>query len=243
MTISRKSIEPAACPSRLWLGSRARWVVLASLMSWAALAGCQSRNVGSGSPTTNKLDLTSGGKLIYADNFNRKQLGDDWKRGKGGQHGPGKWRVENGMLVVNRVHNDPLWLQVKLPKHVRVEFDAEALSPEGDVKCEIFGDGIHHQSGYILIYGGWHNSLDVIARLAEHGLDRKAQKTRGVVPNRMYHWAVERTDGVIKWYIDGKLYMHYDDPMPLTGKGHQFFGFNDWNAPDRYDNVKIYALP
>jgi hypothetical protein len=62
-----------------------------------------------------------------------------------------------------------LWLKAKLPDNVVVEFDARSQSPEGDIKCEIFGDGTDHASGYVLIHGGWNNSLSIIARLDEHG--------------------------------------------------------------------------
>lgn len=81
----------------------------------------------------------------------------------------GLWRVENGQLLSPGVKNNPLWLKAKLPRDVAVEFDARSMSPEGDIKCEIFGDGVDHASGYVLIHGGWNNSLSIISRLDEHG--------------------------------------------------------------------------
>jgi len=68
------------------------------------------------------------------------------------------------------VKNNPLWLKAKLPQNVAVEFDARSQSPEGDIKVEIFGDGSDHASGYVLIHGGWNNSLSIIARRDEHGV-------------------------------------------------------------------------
>ena len=67
------------------------------------------------------------------------------------------------------VKNNPLWLKAKLPENVAVDFDVRSMSPEGDIKCEIFGDGSDHASGYVLIHGGWNNSISIIARLDEHG--------------------------------------------------------------------------
>ncbi len=92
----------------------------------------------------------------------------------------GYWRVENGWLLSPGVKNNPLWLKARLPQNVAIEFDAKSHSPEGDIKMEIFGDGIDHASGYVLIFGGWNNSLSIIARLDEHGrplaeLERDAQ--------------------------------------------------------------------
>ncbi len=93
----------------------------------------------------------------------------------------GHWRTVNGELVSPGVKNNPLWLKAKLPRDVAVEFDVRSESPEGDIKVEIFGDGSDHASGYVLIHGGWNNTISVIARLNEHGepyaqLQARAQK-------------------------------------------------------------------
>lgn len=81
----------------------------------------------------------------------------------------GYWRTVSGELLSPGVKNNPLWLKASLPENVAVEFDARSMSPEGDIKVEIFGDGSDHASGYVLIHGGWNNSLSIIARLDEHG--------------------------------------------------------------------------
>ena len=81
----------------------------------------------------------------------------------------GLWRTVDGQLLCPGVKQNPLWLKAKLPQNVAVEFDARSQSPEGDIKVEIFGDGSDHASGYVLIHGGWNNSLSIIARRDEHG--------------------------------------------------------------------------
>jgi hypothetical protein len=81
----------------------------------------------------------------------------------------GLWRSVDGQLVCPGVKQNPLWLKAKLPQNVAIEFDARSQSPEGDIKVEIFGDGSDHASGYVLIHGGWNNSLSIIARRDEHG--------------------------------------------------------------------------
>lgn len=82
----------------------------------------------------------------------------------------GMWRTVGGMLLSPGVKNNPLWLKAKLPDNVAVEFDAKSESPEGDIKCEIFGDGSDHASGYVLVHGGWNNAISIIARRDEHGI-------------------------------------------------------------------------
>lgn len=81
----------------------------------------------------------------------------------------GMWRTVGGELLSPGVKNNPLWLKAKLPENVAVDFDVRSMSPEGDIKCEIFGDGSDHASGYVLIHGGWNNTISIIARLDEHG--------------------------------------------------------------------------
>jgi hypothetical protein len=93
----------------------------------------------------------------------------------------GHWRVVEGELLAPGVKNNPLWLKAGLPRDVVVDLDVRSESPEGDIKVEIFGDGLNHASGYVLIHGGWNNRLSIIARLDEHGtslqdLQRKAQR-------------------------------------------------------------------
>ncbi len=213
-----------------------------ALAAAALLAGCGDQAAPKTSTPTPKPAILTGGKLVYSDNFDDGKLGPDWVQGKGGEGRPGPWSVVDGMVQGVDIHNYPLWLQKELPDKVRVEWDVKSLGPVGDVKAEIFGDGVHHESGYILIYGGWKNTLDVMARLDEHGHDRKARTTRNVMPGHLYHMAAVRTGSTLKWYVDNKLFMTYPDAHPLTGKGHRHFAFSIWSQPVRYDNLKIYDL-
>ncbi len=179
----------------------------------------------------------------------------------------GLWRVVNGQLLSPGVKNNPLWLKASLPNDVAVEFDVRSMSPEGDIKVEIFGDGSDHASGYVLIHGGWNNSLSIIARLDEHGpafpavvakaagqdpvaagVYRQDTRTRveanpyRVEIGRTYRWRIERRGKLLTWLIDGQPFMRFDDPLPLTGKGHDRFGFSSWEAQLFFDNLKVEAL-
>ncbi|MFZ5445442.1 MAG: hypothetical protein ACOZQL_35955 [Myxococcota bacterium] len=169
----------------------------------------------------------------------------------------GLWRVVDGQLLSPGVKNNPLWLRASLPNDVAVEFDVRSMSPEGDIKVEIFGDGSDHASGYVLIHGGWNNSISIIARLDEHGpsfntlnMAQYAADTRTRVEaapfrveiGRTYHWRIERRGKVISWFIDGQPFMRFDDPIPLTGKGHDRFGFSSWEAQLYFDNLVVTPL-
>ncbi len=117
----------------------------------------------------------------YQDDFSNPSTVVDnyWTSG-------GHWRVVNGELLSPGVKNNPLWLKAALPENVAVEFDVRSMSPEGDIKVEIFGDGSDHASGYVLIHGGWNNSISIIARLDEHGpsLHRLKQQAQQVAAEK-----------------------------------------------------------
>ncbi|MBA2662583.1 MAG: hypothetical protein H0U74_09835 [Bradymonadaceae bacterium] len=217
------------------------------------LAGCKSREIGSSASSSpaspaaqTQVEADSGvgltgGKLVFEDDFGREELGERWKRGSG-EGGSGQWRIEEARVAGNAIRNDPLWLQSALPDKVRVEFEAQALTNVGDLKIEIFGDGERHESGYILIFGGWNNKLDVIARQDEHGQDRKARNSVGVKPLHVYKMAVVRTDSTLHWYVDGEHFMRYEDQAPLVGEGHRHFAFANWDAPVRFGKVRVFDL-
>lgn len=186
----------------------------------------------------------------YQNDFSSTDLKDFFTTG-------GLWRVENGELVSPGVKNNPLWLKAKLPNDVAVEFDVRSMSPEGDIKAEIFGDGSDHASGYILIHGGWNNSISIIARLDEHGtplgqlpdgIKRMNTRTRveahpfPVTIGKTYHWRIERRGGLITWFIDGQQFMRFEDPLPLTGEQHNRFGFSSWEAQLYFDNLSVTPL-
>lgn len=182
-------------------------------------------------------------------------LGPNWIEAK-----TNAWRVENGRLCGQGAHNHPVWLNKVLPVNARIEFDAVAFSDEGDLKCEVWGDGHSYATStsytnatsYLPILGGWKNTAHVLARLNEHGADRHEIKVdknsddprqRPVQKGQVYHFKVERTDGrTIRWFVDGLEYLKWEDASPLAGQGHDHFGFNEWEAKVCFDNVKVTPL-
>lgn len=73
-------------------------------------------------------------------------------------------RVVNGELLSPGTKNNPLWLKATLPDNVRVEFDAHAPSQDGEIRLELFGNGIDHLSGYEFVYAPW-SAVGVQGRL------------------------------------------------------------------------------
>jgi len=98
----------------------------------------------------------------FRDAFDRATLGESyWSNG-------GDWRIVRGQVYSPGAGNNPLWLKARLPRDVRIEFDVRSEGADGDIKWEAFGDGRNHASGYVFIFGGWHNREVRIAKLDEH---------------------------------------------------------------------------
>lgn len=189
----------------------------------------------------------SGGAVLFSDAFDRAgtaEPGGDYRN----TAPPGVYRIDGGALSAQGALNHPLWLSRELPSDVVVEVDAWSQSPDGDIKVELFGDGqsfaqtvSYTSTGYVFIHGGWKNSLTALCRQDEHADDRRVRKDLRVVPDKRYHYLISRRGGRIEWFIDGELALELDDPAPLQGPGHRFFGFNNWQASVHFDNLRIRA--
>lgn len=190
----------------------------------------------------------------FSDDFNRNELGPDWET-----HNPGAYQLVNGQLHFKNAHNNPLWLKRPLPRDVKVEFDCTSHDPAIDTKVELYGDGQRYESdadiardaqftasGYVFIFGGWHNRLSTIVKQFEH----EWQYQRGVPMRqdypgevgRTYHWTITRRGGHFEWDLDGLPFLTRDDPAPLDGPGHDRFAFTGWEAEVSCDNLKITPL-
>ena len=191
----------------------------------------------------------------FEDAFDRGMVGVDWRT-----VGTGAWRIENGRLCGQRAKNRGIWLARRIPTNARIEFDAQAEAQEGDIKVEAWGDGATGATGnsytnatsYLAILGGWKNTKHVLARLDEHGDDRMEieiesgsddERQRPVAPGQPYHFKIERANGKsVRFSVNELLYFELRDEDPLAGAGHEHFGFNDWDTPVCFDNLKITPL-
>jgi hypothetical protein len=181
--------------------------------------------------------------VASADDFNRDAIGDDWLATGS------EFRLAGGELVVSGARNHPLWLKKPIPRDCVIELDAWSNSDAGDIKLEAWGDGKSYAqtvsytaTSYVFIFGGWNNTISAIARMNEHGADRKTRQDLRVEKGKHYHYRIERRAGHIDWQIDGKPFLVFDDPKPLDGPDHAYLGFNDWEAELHFDNLKVTPL-
>ena len=156
----------------------------------------------------------------FKDDFNRTELGPLWR------NTGGSYQIVDGKLRVRGARNKPLWLKRTLPRNVRIEFDVRSESPEGDIKVEVYGDGVskatevsYTATSYVVIFGGWNNTKNVLARMNEHGSDRVEGPSRKVEKGRTYRMKIERQGDTISAWVDGELLAKMKDPDPLWGVG------------------------
>lgn len=211
---------------------RARNVLSIALALFLALAGACTPQ---GDPAI--------GAEGFTDDFDREELGELW-------HNTGaSWRIVDGQLNIRNARNRPLWLRRELPRNVRIEFDVRSESGDGDIKVEVFGDGSsraqaesYTATSYVIIFGGWSNSWNGIARMDEHAADRVQGPRRRVEPGQTYHMRIERRGSRIQAWADDQELATMDDPDPLEGRGHDHFAFNDWQVELWFDNLRITPL-
>lgn len=206
-------------------------------LSTLVLAGCQEV------PRTYS-SRAAGGEVVFRDAFDGEALSGAWNV----TYAQGV-RVDNGLLKLSGINNRPVWLRQALPDDVRIEFDAWASTEEGDIKVELAGDGEsvakslnYVATGYVLIFGGWDNSLNAICRKREHGRDRQTTSEPKVEPGRRYHFAITRSAGELRWEVDGAELLILEDDKPLQGEHNNHFAFSGWEAETHFDNLVIEAL-
>lgn len=190
----------------------------------------------------------------FTDDFNRDSLGTDWLPTND------RWQLRSGRICGQSARNHPLWLKKRLPENARITYTARSLSEGGDIKVEAWGSGRSYARGqsyndatsYVFIFGGWKNRLHVLARLDEHGKDRKTLslvegKTdpteSPVVPNRDYHFVIQRSNGrTISWEVEGTQLFAFEDAVPLKGVRHDHFAFNNWETGVCFDDLVVLPL-
>ena len=203
-----------------------RMRIVFALLVLSSLSACKIEHQPEGKP--------------YSDEFSGPSLAPVWKSTGG------NYRIQDGALVIDHAYNHPLWLTSPLPRDGVVEVDAWSNDPAGDIKIELWGDGqsmakeaSYTATSYVFIFGGWHNTISAIARMNEHGKDRKTRTDTKVVPGQKYHFRIERRGEHIDWQIDGKPFLSLHDPKPLVGPDHAYLAINDWEVELHFDNLVI----
>ena len=177
---------------------------------------------------------------IFEDSFERAEIGENYTV-QGGD-----WKIENGKLSSKTAKNRNLVLKsVDLPQNAVVELTMKSRSDAVDVKFNLWGDGkIHdHGDGYTFILGGWNNRISVISKLDEHEKKRSEKRNASLEKGKLYRVKVVRISNKIKWFVNGELFLEYNDETPLKVEdGYSKLSFANWKSDVEFDDLKIYAL-
>lgn len=184
-------------------------------------------------------------KEAFAENFDSGRVDPQTWRPTSGVY-----EIRDGAVFVEGAKNHPMWLLRRIPCDVKIDFTAWSESDDGDIKVEVFGDGRstadtegdYTGSGYVVIFGGWQNTVNTVARKDEHGARLKEENETRVEKGRKYHFSIQIRGGRIDWYLDGRLFMRVDDPDPLCGPGNDHFALNNWATPVHFDDLTIVPL-
>jgi hypothetical protein len=213
---------------------------LAVAVALSMSPGCTCTDLG---PEPKLQPITS----AFRDDFDRAAIGPDWRATD-----ESAYSIVNGELVARNAYNHPLWLARPIPRDATIEFDCWSNDDAGDLKVEVWGDGhsfstdrvgAYTSTAYNFIFGGWHNQISTLARMHEHGEDRQVRRDVRAEKGRRYHFAITRKGAHIEWRIDGAPFLSFDDPQPLEGPQHAYFGINDWEAELHFDHLTITPSP
>ena len=169
-------------------------------------------------------------ELVFSDDFDRKELGNNWKI----IHG--NWRLVNGALSGR---GDAIYINRSFPGDQKLEFDAwvdkngtacDLDGILGDKKMERYGN-----SGYLFAFGTYGNNFSKINR-------EKVQilriSTPVIVPGKRHKIVCEKTGNTLIWRIDGKVVAEYRETFKVLDGGYVGF-YTD--AGGCFDNVKVFC--
>jgi len=172
--------------------------------------------------------------LAFSDDFERDQLGDDWKVLVG------EWRTEGGKLVSTGSHAE-IVITRKFPGCQRLEFEAMTNAARPcDFSPSIQGAGLGtaRATGYLLQFGGAGNTLNRILRNDQQIEDRSVQ--RFIEPGKVHHVVAELDGDTVRLIVDGYTIMEARDYPPLLGPGHETVGLYIY-AETAIDNIKVFT--
>ena len=169
-------------------------------------------------------------QLAFQDEFNRNELGADWKIVRG------NWQIKNGALSGR---GDAVYINRKFPGDQKLEFDAWVNPDQSPCDLDgILGDmdmSPYGNKGYLFAFGTYGNNFSKINR-------NKTQIVKiaspVIVTGKRHHVVCEKSGSNLLWKIDGKVVATYQEPFQsLNGN---YIGFYIDSA-GQIDNVKVYT--
>ena len=164
-------------------------------------------------------------KPVFEDDFQRKELGPDWRTLRG------TWRLEGGMACADGV----AWLAYTKPvaRPVKITYHAVSTQP-CDLSC-FLARGRSPMAGYMLGFGANGNALNKLLRQGTP----VAESSRYLIrPGRLHQVEAVFTDTYVGMTVDGRMVLERREPNPV--KGLDTIGLYTWKS-GRFDHVTVSA--
>lgn len=239
--------------------------VLETMVAIGLLAGTTVRVPGTAvgaddSPVTARLAPAgerdaAGWKLVFSDDFDRGELGPNWKVVDG------TWTIKDGCLRGSGTLISTRGLGGnRPPAGQRLEFEAATdLQPiiffkdqpkpkvmVGDLSSFIQAEPLEKskktfQTGYFGQFGGMGNTVNRLMRLGSVVRSDDAPD-RTVVPDQRYRIVLENDGGKVRCVVDGTTLVEWEDADPVVGTDHDRVGFYFF-VMTKVFGVKVFAKP
>jgi hypothetical protein len=169
-------------------------------------------------------------RLVLADDFDRRLLGNSWKIVSG------NWSIRDGALV----GQDPSFLAFteKVPPPVRIEYDVRSRSP-ADLSCFWLRNPVNMGSGCLFAFASGEAGSRIVIEGSNAATSDSPQAQ--AVPNRWYHVIAQvLPSGKVQLFVDGQeLLTAKSDVKAARGA---YPGLWTWGG-SQFNHVRIYSGP
>lgn len=187
-----------------------------------------------------KIDASkTDGVLVFQDNFERKDLGKDYITEAG------KWEIRNGAMYAKTAETFSLVKFARpLGKNLRLEYTCYSRSPEDMSALLAALPEKKGLNGFAFGFAALYNSYNYIAATNPFTLLTRTTAEgfcTGAMPSKKHRIIVEKREGDLKMFRDGKLELAAHDAF-ADDKSGKSFGFYTYNTA-YFDDIKVYRLP
>ncbi|MBI4618408.1 MAG: protein kinase [Planctomycetes bacterium] len=170
---------------------------------------------------------------VFGDDFERPELGPDWKAHLG------RWEIRGGHLVGSGISECALSLARSIAGDIVLSYRAR-MPPRrvfSDLSAYLFG-GTERPwaTGYYLGFGAFHNERSYIHRAGVQVQDSFSIK---IEPGRWHEIRIVREGYLLSQTIDGRPALSYEDYFPLGDEAHTELGLYTFDSEAEFDDVVV----
>jgi len=176
-----------------------------------------------------------GWKLVFSDDFERQELGNDWLSVCG------KWAIKDGHLTMAKDGDGAIVYAKPLAPSQRIEYDAWA---ERGYPCDLSAllcanPKLRNAFGSAYFFG-FGSEMNAFSKLLINLVEHRIIPLR-MVPGRRYHVICERDGERLSFWVDGKVVLHCLHRDRLDGPENRHAGLYMYLPGQYVDNVRLYT--